>query len=742
MNEQPLDPKQNLYLVERDGGTATIDTHELQKFKDEAMTIAKSAAWNVNERRIQSEETRYNLREGKSRDGRKHADANDGKPAFPFEGASDADIRLADMIVNERVLVLMAAAMRHQPEVKSLDIADAALGGKLTKILSWVIENRLGGQYLREMIKLLQYQEADSPAGAVLGVWWDQETALEMKTLTMEEIVQTLVQTYGMDEQHFAQLDVMLQNPDKDSETAEALQQIVPTLSTARARDVVKQLRETGQAEFPSPYLRVDQPVFCAYRLFEDIFFPTNTSDPQRCRVYFLREWLGEAELRERIVSSGYDEKFVDEVLKHETQTMFPLYRRNPGLGDFSVTREEETASKEARRGLFEIVTPVFKAVNADHIPGIYYLPMHGEVDFPAHDRKLLEYTHGCYPFVYFSREILGSRLLDSRGVPELVSTEQNNMKLLADSFNDHVQLMTLPPIKVPRRRTKLSLVLGPLKVIKEDRPGDITYMEGAQYPLGNEKQQEEIRRRVDEYWGRISEKIPPVLTQLHQLGSTTLFLANLTDAFTQLLQLCQQYISDEELAMIAGEDNIPVARSREEIQGKFKVSVTFDPRDLDMGYLKEVAEIIINLVSKLDRDASVKYTALLQRLVTAISPRLAADTIMPADEASKNEEADEENNFTKIAAGVEPAMVEGGQNFPLRLQVLMGIGQKNPEAFRSLNPVSREILQARVKYLQNQVQQIKNAQIGRQVGQPVLGDGGTNGAGMQGISMIGAGDQ
>lgn len=750
------DPEKNLALVLDDGGDAPVLESELQKFKDEAADIAKGATWNVNERRILAEEIRFNLWEGQSRDGRKHADAQDGKPAFPFEGASDARIRLADMIVNERVLILTAAAMRNLPKVKGLELENEALGHQLTTILKWVLKNKLGGQYFREMVKLAQYQEADSPAAAILGIWWEQETALEMRTLKLEDILAIVAKMMGLEpgqqleandprlqqmQDMVTQLDAQLNNPDQDADTAKMLQKLVPHLSDKRARQVVKDLRDRGEAEFPSPYLRVDQPTLCAYKLYEDIFFPTNTTDPQKCRCYFLREWLYEWQLRERQISQGYTEAFIEEVLKHEGETMFPLYRRNPGMGEFTIVAEEETASKEARRGQFEVVTVFWKAVNEDKIPGIYQLPMHGEVDEPATERELFDYDHGQYPFIYFGREILGARLLDSRGIPELVSTEQQALKLLADSFQDHVQLATIPPIKVPRRRSKLSLVIGPLKVIKEDRPGDVEFMQPPAYPQGNEQQQMEVRRRVDEYWGRISENVAPMLTQLHQTGSITNFLTNLTDGMTQLLQLCQQYISDDDLKLICGEDGLPIARSREEIQGKFAVELTFDPRDLDMDYLKNLVAMIVQIL-QVDTLNTIQRDKLVQRLFTAIDPNLAAATLRPVEAANESEQQDEENNFTKISAGIEPPMVESGQNFPLRLQVLEGIGQKNPEAFQKLAPASKQILEARVKYLQNQIQQIKNAQIGRQVGQPALG-GGDGGAGGEqaaaGLSAVGA---
>jgi len=732
MTKDQVNTETNVAMVAGDGGNAEVTKEELLKFKDECAQIARAAAYNVNERRFASEEVRFTIWEGQSPDGRKHADAQDGKPAFPFEGASDARIRLADQIVNERVLILTAAALRNLPRVKGLELENEDLGHRLTTVLKWVLKNKLGSQYFREIVKLAQYQEADSPAGAILGVWWEQEVQLEMQTITMQQILQLLQQT-GVDAMTIAHLEAELMNPDQDAGSAQALQQFLPHLSDKRARQVVADLRTAEQAEFPSPYLKNDHPVLCAYRLYEDIFFPTNTSDGQRCRAYFVREWVSEAELRERIVSEGYDPDFVEEVLEHEADSMFPLYRRNPTQGDFMVIKQEE--SKDAYRGMYELVHSYYKAVNEDNVPGIYYLTLHGQVDFTAYDRRLLDFKHGEYPFTWFMREIIGSRLLDSRGVPELVATEQWSQKLLADSFNDNVSLATVPPIKVPRRRSKLSLVIGPLKIIKEDRPGDVSWMEPPTYPQGNEAQQKQIKMRVDEYFGRISETVPPMLTQLHQSGMAQQFLTSLQDALMQMMQLCQQYISDEELALITGDDGKPVARSRADIQGKFNVELTFDPRDLDMDYLKNIVGMIVQIL-QIDTLNTVQRDKLVQRLFMAIDPNLANETLRPVQAAQQSEIDDEENNFTKIAAGIEPPMVANGLNFPLRLQTLMGIGQKNPEAFQKLNETSRAILEARVKYLQNQVQQIQNAQIGRQVGQPALGGAmpGT-GLGAPGIS-------
>jgi hypothetical protein len=722
-------------VIEGDGGDGAMTEDFLRAIKAEATRIGTAGNYNINERRFASEETRFNIWEGQSPDGRKHADANDGRPAFPFEGASDARIRLADMIVNERVLLLLAAAARQTPQVKGLDLDNEGLGHKLTVLLKWVLKNKLGSAFVRTMYLLANYQESDSPSGAVLGIWWERNEGLMMQTVTMDQLRQLMLQTFGLPPQAVAQLEMQLLNPEKEKQTAGLLQELLPHLTAKRARQVVQGLRSEGTASFPVPYTKQEGPVLCAYRIFQDVFFPTNSPELPRWRVYYVREWLSEVDLRSRVATEGYSEEFVDGVLEKEGMTGWPMYRRNPTQGDFMVIKQEE--SKEANRGLYEVNTAIFRAVNDDGAVGIYYVTFNFMVEVAAHERRLLDYQHGEYPAVYFSREVLGERVLDARGVPELVATEQTSLKLLRDSFNDNVTISTLPNILVPRRRSKLSLVIGPLKIIKEDRPGDVKWMEPPQYPVGNDKQTQEIRMWVNEYFGRMAEGVTPTLMQLHQTGMTTLFLASLSDAFTQVLQLCQQYMPEEELAQITGDDGIPIARSREEIQGKFRVELSFDPRDLDQDYLKNLIGLLVQVLQT-DTLGTVQRDKLVQRLFSAIDPGLAAQTLQPVQQAQESEVKDEQANFAKISAGVEPEMAAEGQNFPLRLQVLQGIGQQNPEALQKLTPVSREILEARLKYLANQVQQLKNAQIGRQVGQPVLGQGGQGAP--AGVSAMGGG--
>lgn len=760
MTQPQTDSENNIAQVPGDGGPSTVRDEELQWFHEEIDLIVKSAAYGVTERRMASEDTRYCRWEGQSPDGRKHSDAHNGEPVFPYEGASDGRIRLADMIINERVLILLASVMRSMgaPKCRGLKLDDEAFGSRMATLLKWIVNNEWGSDFVREILKLANYQEGDSPAGGVLGVVWQQEFALRMERIQAQDLAAILTQRFGMSPEGLSRLQAQLMNPDQDEDSANLLLFLfaeagigqppagyeaeedaptMPGIQPKRARRIVRDLRKQGWASFPLPYLKRNRPMITAYRLFEDIFFPANTVNFERCRCFFLREWMSKTEVQETRWSRGYSEEFIGKVLEHEGQTGFPLiFNRPEGVtGDYSGQLIRQSYNPEIYRGLYEVITCFFKAVNDDGIPGVYMLPFSKCVaDAPAKKRELCDYAHGEYPFVFFGRESLTQRLWDSRGVSELVMTDQHAMKLLHDAENDNVSLTTVPPIKVPRRRTNLRLVIGPLKQIKEERPGEISWMQPPITPPGRDQHAAQILNRVDQYWGRIAADVPPLLTQLHQEGLVRVFLANLTDALVMVLQLCQQYMSDEQLAEITGDNNLALARSVEEIQGKFHLQIGFDPRDLDINYVKTLAEVIAQLILPMDTLSTVQRDKLVQRLFTALEPSLAQETLRPVQSAQQDEVVDEQNNFAKIAAGVEPPMMAAGQNFGLRLQVLQNIGKMNPDAIRRLAPVSRQILQARMEQLANQVQQLQNAQIGRAVGKPALGqagpDGGPSGAG------------
>lgn len=707
--------------VKGDGGDHTISKEELKHLKDEITSITRDASYDVQSRRYEAENTRFCRWKHQFGDGLKHSDPNEGHQAFPFEGASDARVRLCDMIINERQKILVASAMRADVQVEGLESNDLELGARMSTILKWVTNNALGNEYRRELTKVAQWQEGDVPAGCLMGVYWYDESALETKQVSVEDIGMLLFQTMSADnqqisqEQFFEELRILIENKGEEERLSGMLRQTAPHLTDQRITKIIKQLRETGTAEYPSPYIKTQTPKICAHRLFEDVYFPSNTYDIKKARVIFLREWITEAELKERAYTHGYDQQYIEKVLEHEGETGFPEYVQSEISAEWDSERIKGPSQYE-HQGLYEQITAYTRSVNEDGVPGIYYTCFHYNVDIPAKKRMLLDYAHGEYPFVWFGRETLTNRLWDSRSVSELGMGQQKMLKILWDSFLDHTTLSTLPPITVPKNRPNQQLEVKPLGLIKENRPNEIRYMEVPKYPASNDKAQPLLEKQVNEYFGRSDETVPPALTQLHMQDMVDSFLANLKDALHMVLQLCQQYMPPETLARISGAENgLPIIADREQIQGKFDLTLSFDSKDLDMEYVMKKAEIIGKYILPIDTLSTIQRDKLVQKLFSGLDPSLASATIQPVQNANMKEAIDEQTNFAKIASGVEPPMMEDGQNHQLRYQVLQQIAQQNPEAINKLDDASQQILQARLDHLQHMVQQqTVNKQYGR----------------------------
>lgn len=714
-----------------DGGTRPCPEARLSAIKDEFRQICTDAGATANDRRALAEDIRFCRWEGQSPDGKKH-DTED-KPAFPFEGASDARIRLADGTINEQVMILMAALMRANPAftLKGAEADDTAAPANLGTLWRHVLGNHLGAEWFVENSKVAQWRQGDSPAVAFWQVYWKQEVELQTVELDADgfrEQLGTLLAEEDPEAMQSPDVAADIENLLADPEAREALAGVLlalyPDLPEARADKVARQLQERGAAVFPYRHDKEGRLCIKARRLNDDLFIPENTpSDLQRARGVWVREWFTEVELREMESRGEFVPGFVDEVLKHEGTSGW-IHHTHYDQGRHSESIVQRAWDSTRNRGQFEILTAFYKAANDDGVPGIYSVMYHHAVDFAGTPEELQNYKTGKYFFIPAQREILADSLWHSRGIAELAATDQQGLKLLHDSFMDHAQLCTVPPITVPASRPKMQLVIGPLKQIKEQRPGEIKFMTMAQYPQSNDKVQQATLANHDRYFGRMAGSVPPDLIRLYGQNLIDFFLLEVRQVMRMGLQIVLQFMPEETLQRVLGSGYQPMSRDIREIQGMFDVDLSFEAGMLQFDFMKEVGNLISTYVLAWDTQSTVKRDELIAWFMGSISPQLAARVLRPVEDASADEIKDEENNFAKIAAGVEPPMAESGQNFSLRLDVQLGIAEKNPEAIQKLTPASRAIWEARLQHLQGQVMQEQNKIIGRTMARPALENG------------------
>jgi len=732
-----------LETVEGDGGPAKVTDETLGDLKEAVNDICSETTTYVVERRQNAENTRYCIWNGQSPDGRKRKEYLDKDP-LPFEGASDNRVRLADKLINIFVKQCVTAARRAEPRVTGTEGGDISTAGKVGTILRYVVNNLWRADYRKQLEKLANYMFGDSPAGAVAFVDWNYEEGLEYRTISAEDVMVELInaameraEDRGMsgDPELVPQIiqtaQALIEDESQAGELAVALQTILPDVSPARLKKVAKDLQTDYEAQYPARYVKNNKPVFKAMRLFDDVFFRVNTTDFQRASEIFTREWLTKSEVLERAAVNSWSDEFVDSLLYggdggHKDSIGA---QGRSGFDDYLVNGplRDELTSTEDRKGLYEILTGYTRAANDDGVTGIYVYTFSYFCDVAAKDRELWDRKHGLYPFIYFQRENITDRLMDSRGVSELAMSDQAGMKLLKDSFEDHVQVTINPPIVRPRNRPFFNLNRAPFGQIEADSRDRVEFLEPNQYPIAADKYWREMRRDVYEYWGIYDPEVNPneVIVGIMDQDRIDNFLMGVSDILAMTVKLSQQYFDDETIQRIVGGGGLPVARTVEEIQGSFDIHCTFDARDFDTDKLVKKADIVLKSLRPLDTKGIIPYDHFLRQIVASLDPQWAE--LIPTSEASGQRiSREEQDNMVKMLNGVEPEMNETVEAPALRLQVLQqGLQPRfeNPAAYPPISTASQIIIENRIKYLTFQAQQLENASVGRLGTEPVTNE-------------------
>lgn len=721
------------------GGRGPVSESEYQSIKSGLATLVNDFhETKVSDSAAYEQNTRYCVWDGQSADGRKHGE-DLGTDAFPFEGAPDNRIRLADGVVNFCTAVKMAAASRASVALHAMESNDSAYAADMGNVIRWV-RGRLGSMYRRQLKLVASWSEADNPAAAVMYVGWEEEKELVPTTVTLETIAAQLAMLEAEDEVTFENatrdyIDMFL-DEEREVTAVATLQAWREGLTDREARSFLERLRPpvtddddpTGErrqvedfpeVEFPMPRRVTNAPMVEAMKLGHDIFIPRNCRDLQRAHRIYTRKLYSRSEM-ERLMQDpdrGWDRKVVKEFLGtgrdgdsgRQGKSALPYI-------DYTSDSHSEVShrrSEDPVEDLYEVFTVWFKATNREGATGIYKVDFCPDMDKPFGPRRLSTAAHGRMPFVYFSREVTDHELVESRGTPELLTADQSQVKIMVDSFGAHVQLKTLPPLRTPLNRGGITVTLAPLRQIPEIRQNEIGTFDIGEYPRSAVDMIKMTMARVYEYHGYPGEGVSEQVAQVLMQEMVDQFLTSYADVLYLLVQECQQHLTDEELFGIIGRET-GMRRDRAGIQGRFDLSISWNAQEMDPEYVVKLLGTIVNLILPIDKDSSVDTGELVLRAFNMIDPNLAAAVVRPVADAARREQSEEEMNWIKIQNGIPVQPQEVGQNHQLRLEVLGGLAQMNQQSVMQWPPERQLMLQERMKHLQLMVDQRENAVIGR----------------------------
>ena len=645
---------------------------------------------------------------GQTDDGKKHSWARpDGDPAFPFEGASDVRVRLIDRLIRDQKALLMTAFNASTLKVGGTEIGDTLAASSATSLMRWLVETKLRTEFHREAELAADYMLTYGWSCAQ--ITWDRQIGLRRQTMTMEELYAVAEQEKAMGMNNAEMLIQAISNPSKEDYAVELARQQLPKMKVKQLRKFVRDMREIGSGELEEVYIQKNLPKITALKPFDEVCFPPETSDLQQARVIFRRQYMTEVELRSMIKNANWDPEFVEAAAK----TIGNHYYFN----DPNLVPTTTVLNSNVQRGdnLVEVVWAYYRQLDEADIPSIYYTVFSPQVGNEMYAiQEMLNYAHGEYPFIPIRFEMSRRQVTESRGIPEISRTEQDEVKAQHDAFRDRTALEIMPPVKVVKRVGALNRI-APGQVLPVSTKDDYTWMEPpsgkAEYAIAIIKQ---IEVNLGNFYGFIvGEEIDPNKVRMLQQLQVNNWLQFWTQVYKQMFSLCLQFMPEEEVTRIT---NAPLKQNMSDIHSQYDFNVRFDVRDTDPEFVMEKLKAIVETVVPLDSGGVIDRNKLVKLVVEAISPDAARELVIDQTTASQKLYKDVINDVGMMMLGNEALYVENDPTAESKMQYLQEILQKNPKAAAAAqgDRIFQILLENYTKNLQMSVEQQKNKQIGR----------------------------
>ena len=692
---------------------------------------------------------------GQSEDGRKHED-DLGEPAQPWEGASDAQVPLADEIVNENVKLCMAALRAARLNVVARNAKQAGNAALITPVMNYTVGTLLRSGIGRQGRLLADW--AETGGMSLMHVRWHKERAIEPREITIDDLEKWALQMLaessevptegaaepGADEaaqeaqeaqmqmqveRTTIELQMLALDPKRRNELVRLIQQFDPAVEEAEARRVASALQQGKPGIYYAVYVRESRPLLEACQVGIDVIMPALTFDVQRAPRIARLHWLTRSEVEDQAELEEWNAEALKQLLDHPgrvfNSTIYDtLQWAMAGAG----VRYGVTTDEAARSGMYQVIELFHRMPTKAGVPCVYRTLLHASCS-KVIKHEVLKDSLGKYPFKELVREHRKKVLLSSRGVPQKAQAWQNSMKLHHDAHDDRTVLDTTPPIKVNAGKFTEAFPLKPWAQLPMSRSSDFEWMNLPERGYSPVEMKQDLREQVDRHFGRMSQTVPPALSQLHQQDLTSNFLITWSEILGMIFGLMQQYMDPIVEARVAGMA-VPLNASREDIQGQYDLELSFDVKELDLDFLMKKFKMLGELAFPFDSEGVIKRGEFVKYVFAAVDPVMAGIMVKDANAASQDEEEDETRNLSAVMNGLEPPY-KMGQNHRLRLAQLQKLLQTNPRAAAIMNadenqldPESmlvRQLLTARAEFHQQQVTQDENKVIGRLGTKPVL---------------------
>lgn len=639
------------------------------------------------DRRQRDYDTRNCLWSGKSDDFKKHNDISATGEVFPFDGASDQEVREVDETINCMVSMSLNAIRRAHIVATPVESDDIERSNVISAFLRWLINSRMTEFYDQVELGLNHLYEKGM---MVHYVYWESQDLKQLQSIRLDEIAQVV-----------PQIAQAIQDGSMDEELSSALKDQFQ-VSKSKARGMLREMRKDGETTIPVTRRVINQPRIKALAPDEDVFWPSYTIDPQEAPYCFHVINMTPEQLRSKINTEGWDEDFVDSAIELSQRGESDTPINNLRLEEEVIRDDDDT---------IRIVYCYQRLLDEDGTPGIYCTILHDRVPDLYAKHQLLDYGHGKYPFVVTTYEKTSKRLYHSRSVSELGEGTQNVLKIEEDASIDRQSLATMPPLMVPLGRSPTRW--GPGVRVPYRTPGEYRFADTPRYDGGSMEVRRYIKERFDRYIGRNAPGVDRVESQMKQQRNIDKVFQHLKYVIDQIYTLYQQYGPDAEFFRVTGMNDMQKF-SKGSANERFDFYLQFDVATQDPEQMLERVKTVAELGGMLDKNGTLDTEKLLQLAIGQVLPGASEKVLLPKETASQKAMEEERQLIAELVAGVPPNVRENDAH-EMKLQVFeKWLQQPDIQQKAQQDQALQERIQNYMQQRQFAIQQKVNANIGR----------------------------
>lgn len=624
-----------------------------------------------------------------------------GDDAFPWDGASDNEVRLVEQCITTYVGLMMNALSRANIRAYPTESSDVKQAGIISNFLKYMQKS-----YIRDFTS-----ECETAANNLL----EKGIAItyvdyEMKSRTHdEEFNLDLIQQVSPD------LYDLLADEDRDDETIAMMTDMFEYVDVPKAKKALVELRDFGVAKIPVAKKDISRPFVETKFSDIDIVIPSYVTDIQRSPRVHMRAFLTPQEIENCVETKGWDAEVAEDLIDNYrgfdysgmNQTTYSSMRASQNRGGTRYGMSGMVDSKD----LIEVIYTYRRLIDEkSNSEGMYLTVWNPKYTSGYLSNELLS-GYDKYPFVLTRLSNAGKRIYDVNTFGDLLRGPQKQMKALRDGWTDQMALSVAPPLLHPVGRPPAQMGAGAWIGVRANEKFEymnVPNTSGAASQLEKYVQQEAM--------DLVGLNENSQLSLQRQQFFINKFLTHCSEILKLAYKAFLVFGPDEKFFRVTGYPNeMVIYRSPEDEE--IDVCISFDIQNQDPEMMKAKIQSILELARNSPKN-TFDLQATEQLVANSIDPSIADIIIQPEGQGQEEMVKDVTDDLTKIYAGIPVgARPNGGQ---IAMQVIQEYTSQE-DIQKRLQEDSGFVanIQNYAAQYQQQVVQQQNAEIGRLGAQP-----------------------